>query len=166
MSRPVLALTVATALTFAAGCAGSSAGALDTDPPGDPPATTTSPSPTPSPVPRGPRTVLQSFLRGIANDDPTVCRDVSIAYDRSQTDGFGAQGGCVKALANDARLMRTKQVKQLDSVEVVNGVAGPTPGEFTVTFSDLRWPAGRLTLGVLAVQYVLAKLNGKWKIVG
>jgi hypothetical protein len=124
------------------------------------------PSPTPSAIPRGPRTMLQSFLRAIAADDTTACRDVSPAYEHSTTDGFGGEGGCAKAFANDFRLMHTRQVRELGAVEVLDGVAGPRTGQFTVTQSDLRWPEGRLTMGILAVQYVLARVNGRWRIVG
>jgi hypothetical protein len=173
VARRLLLLPVAIAASgvLLSGCGGSSKSGATNPPPQVLPSNQAPSAPTavaakPKALPPAAAKVLQAFLRGPATDDTTVCKDISAAYNKSKTGGFGQVGGCKKGIKVTFKHLKAKEIKELKGVEAVKGVPGPKKGEYTVSFADLKWTKGALPQGVLADKYVLAKVKGKWLIVG
>jgi hypothetical protein len=165
VTRRLLLLPVAVAASgvLLSGCGGSGKSGATTNPPAQIVPSTQAPrvpatSAAPKRLPAAAAEVLQTFLRGIAADDPTVCKNVSAAYNKSKP------GGCKKEVKTAFKHLKPKQVKELKAVEAVKGVPGAKKGQFTVLFSNLKWTKGTLPQGILADKYVLTKTKGKWLI--
>lgn len=112
----------------------------------------------PKPLPAAAAKMLQTFLRDTAANDTAVCKDVSAAYNKAKP--------CKKAVKATYKRLKAKGIKELKGVQAVKGMPGPKPGEFTVMYSDLKWTKGALPQGILADQYILGKVKGKWLIIG
>jgi hypothetical protein len=164
------AVAVAVAGPLLAGCGG--AGQADEPlPPLTPePGLSLPQAPSPPPASRsGPRgsyparLALMRFLRGVGAGDRRACALLAPSYARS---AFAADGGCAAWIGAVPRRLTPDELHDLRTVRVLGATPGPRPGQFTVRPADLRWRAGGgVPRDVVAQQYVLARVGGRWLVI-
>jgi hypothetical protein len=107
------------------------------------------------------RTVLQAFIRGIGNGDPTVCdRFITVSYAGR---AYGSMDMCRKDAVNVRERYRAHEVQAMRTTSVPRGSG--SNGAVTVRFADLAWTSGHMTAETLRTQFVLRKMGDGWKIV-
>ncbi|HEX6471162.1 MAG TPA: hypothetical protein VF069_18830 [Streptosporangiaceae bacterium] len=109
------------------------------------------------------RLALMRFLRGVGAGDRRACALLSPSYSRT---AFAADGGCAAWIGAVPGRLTPDELHGLRTVRVLGATPGPRPGQFTVRPADLRWsPGGGVPRDVLAQQYVLARVGGRWLVI-
>jgi hypothetical protein len=110
----------------------------------------------------GARAVLQAYLRGLGNANPSVCDRYVTPEFANRT--FGSMAKCRYYAAHISDMSKPEEVQALRTTVVTR--ATRKNGRAVVDFSDLRWTKGRMTAQTTQQQHWLGIVGGAWKIIG
>ncbi|MFG1999351.1 hypothetical protein ACGFNU_09425 [Spirillospora sp. NPDC048911] len=153
---------------FASAACGGTDGAGDgkvfTAPSSRPPATSAAdakPTPGAERSLAGARAALQTFLRGQAAGDMSVCRYIGAGSEFLK--GPALRGDCRKGVKFSPHFLRPFEREALATVTVSGGKL--SGDQATIPFAGLKWEQGNLTVSSIQSKFVLRWQNDLWQIV-